>query len=131
MKRLSRRQLLRRGAGAGLALAWTGAGRVFGSRTARAAPLPPHASHSAMSMPRGKVVRQLHMEKLAPYVDPLPIPPVLMRAGVTADPTRRGRQVPLYRVAMREIQASVHRDLPPARQWSYGAAVPGPTIEVR
>jgi spore coat protein A len=129
MKRLSRRQLLRRGVG--LALAWTGAGRVFRSRVARAAPLPPRARHSAMSMPPPKVVRQLHLEKITPYVDPLPIPPVLRRVGVTADPNRRGRQVPLYRVEMREIAASVHRDLKPSKQWSYGTAVPGPTIEVR
>ena len=84
-----------------------------------------------MSMAPPKVVRQLHLEKITPYVDPLPIPPVLRRAGVTADPNRRGRQVPLYRVEMREIEASVHRDLRPSKQWSYGTAVPGPTIEVR
>lgn len=32
---------------------------------------------------------------------------------------------------MREVRVKLHRDLPPARLWSYGGTVPGPTIEVR
>src|SRR5882757_8906508 len=133
MNPLSRRQLLQRGAG--LALAWTGAVRAFRPGRADAAPPPPPlpagAPHSTMAMAKPKVARPLHPAKLARFVDPLPIPPVLMRAGVTADPVRRGRQVPLYRVHMREAEASVHRDLKPGKFWSYGTGMPGPTIEVR
>ncbi|HET9623345.1 MAG TPA: multicopper oxidase domain-containing protein [Kofleriaceae bacterium] len=123
MKPLSRRQLLQRGAG--LALAWTGAGRVLRAGAEPAAP------HTTMAMPRPHVTRPLRASRLARFVDALPIPPVQLRAGTAPDPARRGRQVPLYRVHMREVEASVHRDLPPARFWSYGAGMPGPTLEVR
>jgi spore coat protein A len=32
---------------------------------------------------------------------------------------------------MRQVEVRVHRDLPVTRIWSYGATVPGPTIEAR
>ena len=32
---------------------------------------------------------------------------------------------------MREIEAKLHRDLRPARLWTYGGSWPGPTIETR
>ena len=32
---------------------------------------------------------------------------------------------------MREIEVRLHRDLPPARLWSYGGSSPGPTFETR
>src|SRR6185437_14103304 len=44
-------------------------------------------------------------------------------------------KAPYYRVAMREIEAKLHRDLPPARLWTYGGTFggswPGPTFETR
>ncbi|HEX7836279.1 MAG TPA: multicopper oxidase domain-containing protein [Kofleriaceae bacterium] len=75
--------------------------------------------------------RPLHPASLAKFVDTLPVPPVARSAGTAADPSRRGRTVPLYRVHMREIETQVHRDLKPTRCWSYGTGVPGPTFEAR
>ncbi|HEX8111542.1 MAG TPA: multicopper oxidase domain-containing protein, partial [Kofleriaceae bacterium] len=66
----------------------------------------------------------------ARFVDPLPVPPVARAADSHPSPGRAGR-VPLYRMAMREVEVPVHRDLEPTRWWSYGTTVPGPTLEVR
>jgi spore coat protein A len=60
----------------------------------------------------------LQAGKLAPFVDPLPIPPVARKSGS-------------YRLVMREFESKVHRDLPPTRQWGYDGSSPGPTIETR
>jgi len=46
-------------------------------------------------------------------------------------PDRSGIQVPYFRVAMREVQSKLHRDLPPSRLWCYGTSSPGPTFETR
>ncbi len=73
----------------------------------------------------------LRPETLARFVDPLPIPPVLAPDGTRPDPDDPRRQIPFYRVAMREGVQSVHRDLPPTRVWGYGATLPGPTFETR
>jgi spore coat protein A len=73
----------------------------------------------------------LRPETLARYVDVLPIPPVLTPRGTRPDPTDPGRQLPYYRVAMREAAVRVHRDLPPTRAWTYGGSMPGPTFAVR
>jgi spore coat protein A len=61
----------------------------------------------------------------------LPIPEVLKPDALRVDPARPGQQVPQYRVAMRESEVRVHRDVPPTRVWTYGGTIPGPTIEVR
>jgi spore coat protein A, manganese oxidase len=60
---------------------------------------------------------------LAPFVDALPIPPLAQ--PLSAGNTRH------YRIAMREFQAKVHRDLPPTTFWGYGGTSPGPTFEAR
>jgi spore coat protein A len=73
----------------------------------------------------------LHPEKLARFVDPLPIPPVLAPEGSRPDPTNPRASLPYYRVAMREAEVKLHRDLPPTRVWTYGGTMPGPTIETR
>jgi len=41
------------------------------------------------------------------------------------------QNIPLYRLAMREVRLKVHRDLPPARMWSFGGSFPGPTVETQ
>ena len=64
--------------------------------------------------------RLLDPTKLTPFVDPLPLPPVL-RAKAGA---------PLH-IAMRESERRLHRDLPLTRLWTYGGCMPGPTIEAR
>ena len=44
------------------------------------------------------------------------------------DPTGK---VGRYRIAMRQFQAKVHRDMAPSTLWGYGGTFPGPTIDVR
>ncbi|HEX3940510.1 MAG TPA: multicopper oxidase [Acidobacteriaceae bacterium] len=58
--------------------------------------------------------------KLVPYVDPLPLPPMLRAsAGQTLD------------MQMRQFRRKLHRDLPPTTLWGYNGFSPGPTIETR
>jgi spore coat protein A, manganese oxidase len=62
----------------------------------------------------------LHSLDLTPFVDELPLP---QRARPVAPHT--------LRIAMREIHAKVHRDVPPTRMWSYGDTALAPLIEAR
>ncbi|MGW4906374.1 O-aminophenol oxidase PhsA [Streptomyces sp. NPDC004270] len=62
-------------------------------------------------------------EELAPYVTPLPVPPVL-RPG-TGDVLRETE------IALRPAWVRLHPQLPPTLMWGYDGQVPGPTIEVR
>jgi spore coat protein A len=73
----------------------------------------------------------LHPERLARFVDPLPIPSALRSSESRPDPANPGRRIAFHRIAMRESWTSVHRDLPPTRFWGYDGKLPGPTIEVR
>jgi spore coat protein A len=73
----------------------------------------------------------LHPDRLARFVDPLPIPASAPSGGLRPDPDHPGRQMPFHRIAMREAWTSVHRDLPPTRFWGYEGKLPGPTIEAR
>lgn len=66
-----------------------------------------------------EVPRLLDPGRLTPFVDPLPLPPVL-HAGDT-----------VLHVEMRETGQRLHRDLPPTRVWTYGGCMPGPTIEAQ
>jgi spore coat protein A, manganese oxidase len=65
-------------------------------------------------------VPMLHVLGLAPFVDALPVPV----ADVAVAPGK-------HRIAMREVQAKVHRDVPATRMWSYGAGALAPIIEAR
>ncbi|KJV26404.1 bilirubin oxidase [Luteibacter yeojuensis] len=58
--------------------------------------------------------------KLAPFVDPLPVPPVL-----------RPEPGKLVTVRMAPSSHKLHRDLPPTELWTYNGSYPGPTIEAR
>ena len=70
----------------------------------------------------------LNAMQLTPFVDPLPLPAI-------AQPNSSGK----LRIAMREVHASIHRDVPPTRLWTYtdlNAAQPSttgiaPLIEAR
>ena len=73
----------------------------------------------------------LHPDALARFVDPLPLPRVLEPSGSRVDPTDPQRQLPYYRVAMREAPVQVHRDVPPTTMWTYEGEMPGPTFETR
>jgi spore coat protein A len=70
----------------------------------------------------------LNAASIAKFVDPLPIPSIAKSQGKRR---ARGSDVSYYRIAMREVHAKLHRDLPPARLWGYDGLVPGPTFEVR
>ncbi len=60
--------------------------------------------------------------KLTPYVDPLPIPPVIRSAGNFDE---------VIEIEMRQFQRKVHRDLPATILWGYNGTWPGPTIEAQ
>jgi spore coat protein A, manganese oxidase len=100
---LSRRRLLQRGltTAAGLTL----------SRTV-------HAMQQAMASP----AQVRSGVRLIPYVDPLPVPPVIRATG------RPGEVID---IEMRQFQQKVHRDLPPTTLWGYNDSWPGPTIEAQ
>jgi len=68
---------------------------------------------------------------LTPFVDALPIPAMAKAEGTRANPENPRESVPLYRIAMREVEVKVHRDLPPTRMWGFGESFPGPTIETQ
>lgn len=61
-------------------------------------------------------------ETLAPYVDALPIPPVLKHGKTPGAPVT---------IRMAPFRQKVHRDLPPTTLWGYNGSWPGPTIEVQ
>ena len=73
----------------------------------------------------------LHPERLAPFVDPLPIPATLTAGEFRPHPHLPGKQIRYHRIAMRRVSMRVHRDLAPTFLWSYGETAPGPTIEAR
>jgi FtsP/CotA-like multicopper oxidase with cupredoxin domain len=92
-----------------------------------------------------------------PFVEPLPIPPVLeMVKSLSPPPTvspntainpktklpfegrTRDHQaltqfppVELYEIHQREAQVSVHRDFPDQTLWGYNGMVPGPTLRLQ
>lgn len=79
----------------------------------------------------GDSERRLDTSALAPFVEPLPIPALAKPAGMQPSPVDAARQVPYYRIAMRQFQTKVHRDVPPTTLWGYDASCPGPTFEAR
>jgi spore coat protein A len=60
--------------------------------------------------------------RLTPYVDSLPVPPVIRATG------RPGEVID---IEMRQFPQKVHRDLPATTLWGYNGSWPGPTIEVQ
>lgn len=112
-------------------LRWTALGLSAGVLPAR---LLAHDMKSMSKMPAGGsglckhavddqvqvVPKLLDPTKLTPFVNPLPLPPVL-----------RAKPGEILRVAMGETEQRLHRDLPPTRVWTYGGCMPGPTIEAR
>jgi spore coat protein A, manganese oxidase len=116
---LSRRDLLRMGAYAGAGM-FAPAQLVRGQQMSMPSSASPHA-HSTGATPAvnpAQLQKPLH---LTPYVDPLPIPPVIR-------PTSAGSPISIH---MRSFRQKVHRDLPPSTLWGYNNSWPGPTFEVR
>jgi len=68
---------------------------------------------------------------LAPFVDPLPIPPAAYSSQLRPSPDDPKLKIPYYRLAMRPLQNKVHRDVKPTLWWGFGDSVPGPTFEAR
>jgi spore coat protein A, manganese oxidase len=62
--------------------------------------------------------------QLQPFVDALPIPPVM-------PPTDRSAGYVYYDIEMRPFHQQLHRDLAPTLLWGYQGAFPGPTFEGR
>ncbi|MBT8116562.1 MAG: multicopper oxidase domain-containing protein, partial [Gammaproteobacteria bacterium] len=59
---------------------------------------------------------------LTPFVEALPIPPVLQPTGTRAD------GVPQYTMSVETATQSVHPDLPPTDLWTYNGSWPASTI---
>ncbi|HUD99224.1 MAG TPA: multicopper oxidase [Bryobacteraceae bacterium] len=91
--------------------------------------MPPQLHHQPHQPPPSGPV--LDPGKLAPFVDPLPIPPVARQAGTRPSPTDAAVKIPFYRLPMRQITSQVHRDLKPTRCWGIGSSSPGPTLETQ
>ena len=88
-------------------------------------------SQTASRAPAPKFRTQLNASSLAQFVDPLPIPVITRPIGMRPSPTDPSVQLPYYRIAMRQFEAKVHRDMKPTLLSGYGASSPGPTLETR
>jgi spore coat protein A, manganese oxidase len=91
-------------------------------------------SHSHKPVPKFRT--QLTANSLAQFVDPLPIPEIAQASGMRPSPNDPKIQIPYYRVAMRQFESKIHRDMKPTRQWGFAtssssATSPGPTFETR
>jgi spore coat protein A len=75
------------------------------------------AGAGAMFLPKKFLFAQ-PSPSLAPFVDRLPIPPVLPRASS-------------YTVRMTQFFQKLHRDLPATKLWGYNGTYVGPTFEAR
>ncbi|MDB4988754.1 MAG: Multicopper oxidase [Myxococcaceae bacterium] len=140
--KLTRRQLVRRSLTAAVVWAAGPLALRVGVRLAQAQnharmPPPPLRHDHGLAPPTHKVrsvpviPKPLHLDKLARFVDALPIPPRLAPTGSRTDPDDKHQKLPLYEVAMRLTRVKVHRDVPETKMFAYGGSVPGPTFEVR
>jgi spore coat protein A len=87
---------------------------------------------NAMSHPAPPKFRpELNASSLAQFVDPLPLPEIIQPIGHRPSPENPAVHLPYYRVAMRQFESKVHRDLKPTRFWGHSSSSPGPTFETR
>ena len=86
-----------------------------------------HGQHQMPAMPPAP--KLVDPNRLTPFVDPLPRPPVAIPNGVRPCPGKPSIQLPYYRIPIRQFESKVHRDVPPTRFWGYESCVPGPTFE--
>jgi spore coat protein A len=112
----SRRSFLQQASAFGLA--WSSRHALAIQAMQHAMSMPSTSANAAASAP--SPVAMLHSLELTPFVDELPLPQL-------ATPPDAQR----LRIAMREIHARVHRDVPPTRMWSYGPTALAPQIEAR
>ena len=80
---------------------------------------------------RERVRPALDPNKLARFVDPLPIPAIAHSNELRPSPEDPAVKLPYYRIEMRQFETKLHRDLKPTRQWGYDSTVPGPTFETQ
>ncbi|HWF90998.1 MAG TPA: multicopper oxidase [Terriglobales bacterium] len=73
----------------------------------------------------------LDLASLAQFVDPLPISEIARPAALRPSPADAALKIPYYRLAMRQFETKIHRDVKPTRVWGFGNSSPGPTIEAR
>jgi spore coat protein A len=91
----------------------------------------------ALIMPQGahrtgQIIRPvLNPDSLAPFVDALPIPVLARSDADRPSPSDPSVKIPYYRLALRQVEAKVHRDVKPTRFWGIGSSFPGPTLETR
>ncbi|MGD0736588.1 MAG: multicopper oxidase [Terracidiphilus sp.] len=130
----SRRKLLIEGT------RWAATLAALNSGLLPAQEITPKSAHSMAPTPHptppsnAPVHRPLLVDRLQPFVDPLPIPPVAKPLGLRPNPdttVSKPQPIPHYRLAMRQVDVRIHRDVPPTPMWSYGETVPGPTIEAK
>jgi spore coat protein A, manganese oxidase len=88
-------------------------------------------SHAVSHPAEPKFRTELNTSKLAQFVDPLPRLEVITPSGRRPSPENAAIEIPYYRVAMREFEGKVHRDMKPTRLWGYGSSSPGPIFETR
>ena len=86
---------------------------------------------ASSQQPEAKFRTALNASSLAQFVDPLPIPEIAQPTGRRPSPVNAALSLPYYRIAMRQIESKLHRDLKPTRLWAYGPSSPGPTFEAR
>jgi spore coat protein A, manganese oxidase len=79
----------------------------------------------------GDSAKRIDTSALARFVEPLPIPALAKQAALRPSPDNPSLQVPYYRIAMRQFQMKVHRDVPATTFWGYDGSCPGPTMEAR
>ncbi len=85
------------------------------------------SSHLQNQMPK----KLLNLDSLEHFVDLLPIPRIARPAGTRPHPEQSSAKIPYYRMAMRQVENKIHRDVKPTRCWGYGDTSPGPIIEAR
>jgi spore coat protein A, manganese oxidase len=96
---------------------------------------------AAFALPKGfppaqqpappKFRTNLNASSLAQFVDELPLPEIARPLDYRPSPEDASLKLPYYRVAMRQIESKLHRDLKPTRLWAFGLTSPGPTFEAR
>ena len=98
--------------------------------TAAAVIVPRAFAHTVRGQARSAIAT-LDPNRLARFVDPLPLPVIAQPQGDRAVPGKPSERLPFYRVPMSAIASKLHRDLPATRLWSYGGSVPGVMFETQ
>jgi len=102
--------------------AMAGAGMLIPPLSQRQRPTPSELAQGRQY--HGHVAHHLGVQPqsplLTPFIDPLPIPPVIRpKTGSTTN------------INMTTFKQKLHHDLPPTPLWGYNGIYPGPTFEVR